>query len=135
MLSEMKDWQEYNDEGFAVKYPGDVTINKSTPVEDFNVYKFICNGREILGAYVGNQPSFHQDVKSGRKLQRGHINKLSFEAVQDVNDKMTSRQVLISLNIDSGWPKYVHFWYSNLSQKEVEIAEGIINSIRNPLKK
>ncbi|MHC4153794.1 MAG: tetratricopeptide repeat protein [Planctomycetota bacterium] len=120
--------QEYRDEGFSLKHPTYITINKETPVEDFNIYTFVHKRKTFLSAYVGNQPSF----TAGGHVETGvSANGLAVQRISTKEKDGTIRtQVLISFSENQDWPMFMHFWYQNLPANLEGIAEEIIASVR-----
>jgi len=121
----------YSDEGFFVKYPNNLTVEKRTPVQDFNIYTFRTKNKVVVSMYLGNAPSFDDKVKKGSNYEKGNINGMPFEAYTLKNDNGSKRKdVLLTLSGKQDWPKFIHFWYSDLSVDLRKTAEEIIASTR-----
>lgn len=121
---------KYQDDGFSLKCERDITIEKRTPVEDFNTYTFKKKDAVILSAYVGNNPSLKFKNKSSTEMTNGKINNLEYELIS-INSKGSkkSKEVLFKFP-HLGWPQYIHFWYSDLDSESINIAENIIWSTK-----
>lgn len=60
------EWVDYQGTGFNLRIPGDVKVEKTTPVEDFDIFRFFdVSGKQILGIYAGNHPQFPDGVPEG----------------------------------------------------------------------
>jgi hypothetical protein len=117
-------------EGFSLSYPTNIRINKTTPVEDFNIYRFIYHNKPILSAYVGNHPSFYENLPEGTKHEKGFINGLPFESFLIKLPDGTLRKELLIKFSEPDWPNYIHLWYSDLPPTLQIIVEEIILSIQ-----
>jgi hypothetical protein len=105
---------------FVLVTPRNVKTAERYSVEDFSL------GRaSFLSLYVGNFPTYPRQ----KDLQVSETTLKGLKAKDVRFDNGTSRETLVELPA-RGWPKFVHFWYSNLSNQESEIADEIINSIR-----
>ncbi|MFW9894052.1 MAG: hypothetical protein ACFFFO_17745 [Candidatus Thorarchaeota archaeon] len=111
-----------------MKYPPNVTIEKETPVEDFNTYKFVHKRKTFFSAYFGNQQSF----SAGGRVEKGvSANGLIIQRVRAKEKKATIRiELLVGFSKDWGRPMFMHFWFHNLSANLEETAEQIIASVR-----
>ena len=118
--------KRYKDEGFSLKLPSTVSIKKETPVEDFNIYKFIYEEQVILSAYVGNHPQFnHANTEKG--ITNGLVSE--FFITKDPNG-LEQKEILIEFSSHQGWPNYMHFWYSELPPNLEKIVREIIFSVQ-----
>lgn len=123
--------QEYVDEGFSFRHPRNVVVEKETPVEDFNIYKFKYNKDILLSAYVGNQPSFKAGVQGITLKKSGFVNGLPYQRVRVKEPDGTLRmEVLITFSEGRDWPMFIHFWYFDLPSDLERIAEDVIASTR-----
>jgi hypothetical protein len=119
----------YRGDGFTLQLPRGVRADKATPVQDFDLYKFTYKGEVILQMYVGNAPY----VKSKHLREQDGAGEKRSYSIRSVTRKtvggLASREVLFNLSFRSkGWPRYFHFWYSNMSPNPARIADGIIAS-------
>ncbi len=116
-------------EGFTLAYTQNITINKKTPTGDFDIYEFYYDGNIILSAYVGNQPDFYTKAQNSDKIEKGIINGLNFESFTlKQPDGPYKTETLIKFSENRGWPRFLHFWYSDLKPEIRKIAEQIIFS-------
>lgn len=121
---------KYQGEGFLLQYPGDIKIEKNSPVEDFYTCTFKLGDKVILSGYIGNQPSLSLKNRQGIEIKRGYINNLAYESyIAHTSDNTKNKEILIKLS-DKEWPMYIHLWYSELTSKYTRIAEKIISSIK-----
>ena len=128
---ELDQLTEYKNEGFSLQHPKNVVVQKETPVEDFNIYKFLYNKDTLLSAYVGNQPSFKPDVEGIISQENGFINALPFERIRTREPNGTIRvEVLIKFSEGRDGPMFMHFWYFDLPSDLETVAEKIIASTR-----
>lgn len=114
-----------------VVMPKDMNVTHSSPVEDFEIYRFRFDGEDFLQAYVGNQPLFpSQKVDGAEEIDR-IINGLKAHSIswRDSAD-LRSREVLIEIN-DGKWPRVVHFSYHRLLPRRAKTADRIIDSVRH----
>ena len=120
----------YQGEGFSLRYPKELNIEKKSPVEDFYIYTFKLGDKLILSAYVGNQPSLSLKDTKQVKFTDGQIDKLEYKSYQvQISDSVNDKEVLIKLSKDK-WPVYIHFWYSKLNRSQAALADKIIFSVR-----
>jgi hypothetical protein len=127
----ISEYKEYKGGSFAIACPNDITIEKKTPVEDFDIYTFLYRGKVILSAYTGNQPSFDKGEGKGSFFSRrkGQINGLAFKSIRSRKDGISEHEVLIDFG--NVFPQYIHYWYSlAMTEDEKAIAEGIIHSTK-----
>lgn len=121
---------EYKNDGFSLKLLSNVVVKKETPVEDFNIYKFIYKENILLSAYVGNQPSFKTDAQGTVSKKSGFVNELPFQRVRVKERDGTLRtEILIKFSEDRDWPMFIHFWYVDLPPNLERITEDIIASV------
>lgn len=122
--------ETYVMEKVSVLIPKHMKVTQTSPVEDFEIYKFNISEKGVLTVYVGNQPSF--PPKTNEKLEQSEISLNGLKA-QTVAWKtapdLVNKEVLIHVGQD-GWPNVVHFYYYKLSKQESEIADGIIQSVK-----
>ncbi len=123
--------QTHRFESFSLTYPSNITVNKKAPAGDFDIYEFTQDGNLILSAYVGNQPNFYEKAKNADKIEKGFINRLNFESFTlKMPDGSIEKETLINFSKNQGWPRYIHFWYSNFKPEIRNIAEQIIFSTK-----
>jgi hypothetical protein len=108
--------------GYSVRIPEEMSAEDASRVEDFELME-IGAGTTILSIYAGENPSFPESP-GGENFSirfKGHTAKVS---EIDQHGEF-SKDILLSL----GDERFVHFFYSNLSAEEREIAEAVICSI------
>jgi hypothetical protein len=117
---------EFVDSSYGVRVPVGVSVSRSRPVEDFDLYLFTrqSEGQQpILIAYVGNHPdikrlpSESQSPAAKRKQRQCWEDQLG-----------RGCEVLVRLP-EQNWPQYVHFYYEGLSPKYARLADQIIRSL------
>lgn len=115
--------------GLTILVAEDVKIYRKKPVEDFVLLEFRRGTNIVIGAYLGNQPSF--PLEKGHSIKKETINGIAVESIEyKGKDGLHSREVLFHLSDSSGWPQLLHCWYSNLNNSEAQEAESMISTIR-----
>ena len=121
----------YQGTGFSVVLPPNLSVIRSSPVEDFEIYQFTEQGEKLLEVYVGNFPAFRESVPTNVPIRTTMIN--SLEALtaswQDQQGRRTY-ECLIRLEKDGIWPSCLHVTYSGLSEERASLANGIISSLK-----
>jgi hypothetical protein len=122
--------------GFNVTVNQNIEISTSSPVSDFELYEFKYNNKDFLHAYSGNHPNFPSKAPKNIKEESLIIGTLSAKCIewQSVTSKY-SKECLISLGEDRGFPQFVHFWYYDMTLMYKEYADNIILSIEKSLRK
>lgn len=120
----------YEGWGFTIQIDPQIQVSKKSPVEDFELYTFMYDGREILHAYAGNHPSFGKEAPQSAKEARSALRNLQVRRL-DWRDTSQSEcaEVLMSFGADH-LPAYLHYSYSGLSASDARIANQIISSTR-----
>lgn len=119
--------------GFAVKIESNVYIEKTSPVEDFDIYNFITKDKNtnFLNAYVGNHPSFMKEMEINVIIENTLINDLNAKMAEwkDSNG-LFYKEVLVNLSRNERTPQYIHFWYKGINESLKSIADEIILSVK-----
>jgi hypothetical protein len=122
---------ELNGDVFQVTLPDGFVMNKSTPVEDFDVYHIKKDDEMYVGIYVGNHPDF-PSVQRNKALNYclsvdGDL-KVAVVSVWK-GDILVEKEILKELE-EIGGSQDLHAWTSiDLSPEQMLLADKIISSI------
>jgi hypothetical protein len=107
---------------FATKLglPADVGVKEERPQADFAVLEFKHNKQTILHAYLGNAANPFQKLSTRQKIA-GELLKVR----ASITNGSATKEALWDRG-EAAFPRYIHFWYDNLSSSEASIAEKII---------
>ena len=123
----------FHTEGFSVVIPDSAEVTKQSPVEDFDLYVFGLRGQPFLSAYAGNQPSFPPAQTNGPSKASETdktINGCPARMVVLTHEGgLPESHVLVHLRT-TGWPEFLHFWYTNNSPAQASLADAIISSAK-----
>lgn len=121
-------------ETFSIRYPDTLTIEETSPVEDFNLYHFRDENEPVLDIYEGNHPHFPmeygdvtldtertaariQGCDTTRLIRRNTSGIDHVDILMDISPLATER------------PQYLHFWYSSDTPAN-PFPEAIISSLQ-----
>lgn len=148
---------EFNEHNFSISYPANVELIVSDNGMDFVIYTFTLENDNLIKMYVGNAPAFHNkydkqsiiiDVFNGfqvRKIRSTdnttntskeegiiHIRSSKLpDNFQEMFDLAEDKELFFNQFFANriGWPEYIHYWYSDKSNVEIELIYTILNSI------
>ena len=117
-------------ENITLAVPENVHVFRRSSMEDFDLYECSLDGVRILSFYLGNAPSFphHQDLVG--TIAEITTNGMKSKDLRSAAGQVVLRETLVEVS-GSTWPRFVHFWYDDLSRATCETADGIINSVRS----
>lgn len=129
------EWVDYQGTGFNLRIPGDVKVEKTTPVEDFDIFRFFdVSGKQILGIYAGNHPQFPVGVPEGVEQKKSTLGGKSLEKAEWGNSGGYYGQLLVHLQTDAPgyppFPVFVHLWYLELNAVELAAVKKILDSFQ-----
>lgn len=112
------------DAHISVSLPEGVSVARQP---DRPVYDFSLDNHVIMGLYVGSSPSFHP-AKDEDGIETETVNGFPAETrVVKSPDGAWSRDIVVEL---SGH-RFSHFFYRNLREPDLLIADHIIGSLRD----
>lgn len=119
----------FNGWGFQAQIPSGVSVKEESEGEtDFALYHFLAKADKVLlSIYVGNHPDCPQLAEVSLDCDQVP------EVPGTVNDKRAkqgdrfSREGLLMLGQEN--PALLHFWYSDLTTQERDLADHLIGSI------
>jgi hypothetical protein len=109
--------------GVKLRYPDGGKIRTEQPSEDFFLFEFTYGGHVVLNGYIGDFPS------PSKTLDRNEvIGGVAVKMTRSTANGTLSKVVLFDRGegSKSGLPRYIHFWYDNLSPADAGIANKII---------
>lgn len=120
----------YAENGIRVNLPKDFHMQKSSPAEDFDMYKISKGAENYLTIYAGNAPKF-----PARTPGHGHeITELTTAHTKIIsewqNDRLIRREMLIESETPKGWPRFIHAWTAVLPEEKIMTADKILFSLR-----
>jgi hypothetical protein len=123
------DWVDYHGTGFKVSIPGNIRVEKTSPVEDFDIFRFFNKeGKQILGAYAGNAPQFPDRVPEDVKLQEGILGGNPLKSAEWTDKDGFRGEFLVRLAPGIPFPVFIHLWYLELNPAERNIAKEILKT-------
>lgn len=114
----------YDESRFTFCYPENMSLSKELVI-DFFIFDFWIDGKVIMSAYLGFQPSFHFTKKETMTTRINGLD-LKIAMQHDVERDLISKDVLIDLRDGT----YLHFWYKNLQASEASINDSIIETVK-----
>jgi hypothetical protein len=125
MYAENVDAQE---EFFSISFPEGFSIQKTSPVEDFDIYSIVRDGKPYVMIYQGNQPDFPA-IKNIKKKESTVFSAetLKIYSIWDGNN-LFSRELIIKIQ-DDNWPQYLHAWIQPHSG-DILLADRILLSLK-----
>jgi hypothetical protein len=116
--------------GYCVQLPSNLDIAKVNNMPDFTIYSVTDTAaKQLLVIYIGNFPDNkikgpHSAISSSAKIG-------GFKATLERwrgNDRKFNGSTLIRLTGSENWPKFAHLLFRDLSRRDSDIVEGIVNS-------
>lgn len=118
--------------GFEVSVNNRTIVESRSPVEDFEIYTFTEENKNILFAYAGSNPGFPKFSERASDRKHGKIGNLDATCIEWSDAQGShSRECLVDLANPLGFPKFVHFWYEDLNHELQDSADEIICSIKS----
>lgn len=125
-------WIEYQGTWFSIQVPANFNVEKTTPVEDFDIFRFYNKeGKQILGAYAGFHPQFPDGVPAGVKLHEGLLGNKPLEYAEWTDKDGHKGEFLVQLDPEEG--PVIHFWYLELTSEELVTVKKILNTFKPDL--
>ena len=129
---------EYTGEGFSIKIPPVVQVEKKSPMGefgDFHLYYFSIDQEHFLTAYIGNAPIFCEIRPEDTKIKTGFIktgliNNMPFKRAELKGLNSYKRVEVLIRFPNNEWPGCMHFAYDDIPSNLESTAEKIINSIK-----
>jgi len=109
----------------TVSIPDGVTLSERKVDGTARLYDFSLRGRPILGLYLGPDPSFNP-TDGDPEIQSEFVGGLPAKTVTAHAGDQWSRDMLVQ----SRAPVFYHFFYRNLRDGELLIADHIIGSLQ-----
>jgi hypothetical protein len=111
--------------GLSVEIPDGGRVAESRWRADFRIYDFVVKERSILGLYVGNDPAFHPK-DDAKDVEPETVGGLPAKTVVIETSRGWSRDMLV----ERPGPVYYHFFYRNLRDVDLLLADHIIGSLK-----
>ena len=120
--------------GFTIYVPREIKFEEAKSAEDFKLYYFFnAEGRQILGVYFGQHPDFPSDAAGSRKVKSCKVgNRTAKFVTWEGQKKLHNGDYLIKRrkNLFDFHKTYAHFFYVEIDQGDVVLANLIMGSIR-----
>ena len=111
--------------GLSVEIPDGGKVAETRWRADFHLYDFVVKDRTIMGLYVGNDPAFKpRDGASG--VEPETVGGIPAKTVVTRTGSGWSRDMLL----ERPGPIYYHFFYRNLRDTDLMLADHIIGSLQ-----
>jgi hypothetical protein len=111
----------------SVSVPDGVSVTRRQDRPDLAVYDFSRDNRVFMGLYVGLSPAFHPS-KNDDGIETETVNGFAAETrVVKTPDGAWSRDIVVELPDH----RFSHFFYRNLREPDLLIADHIIGSLRD----
>ena len=111
----------------SLTMPEGVTVTRNRDRPDLPLYDFARDDHVFMGLYVGPSPSFHP-AKDEDGIETETVNGFAAETrVVKSSDGAWSRDILVELP----GHRFSHFFYRNLKEPDLLIADHIIGSLRD----
>ena len=128
-------WVDYKGTGFKVSIPGNIRVEKTTPVEDFDVFRFFdSSGKQILGVYAGNHPQFPERVPEGVGLKEDILGGRPLKHAEWKNSDGLHGEFLVRLYSEDApgvpFPVFIHLWYLELNTDELTAVKKILDTFQ-----
>ena len=110
-----------------------VTVTR-TRLVDADIYTFVIDHRDILGAYVGNNPQvpLFSTAKVSQK-KRETIDGLRADTIIYKSPQGRSRETLVNLSnsVPFTWGDYIQLYYENDTMPDAAAADEIIKTLES----
>ena len=111
--------------GLSVEIPDGAKVAETRWRADFHLYDFVVRNRTILGLYVGGDPAFHP-ASGAKGVEPELVGGLPATTVVTQTSSGWSRDMLL----ERPGPIYYHFFYRNLRDTDLLLADHIIGSLQ-----
>jgi hypothetical protein len=123
-----------NEEHFSALTPDGFKVEKTAPVEDFEIFTISRGGKAYIYVYVGNQPAFPKFKPSGNSEVTTFEAPGVSVASQWQGAALVGREILSELNVNGEFPTALHAWTAPLPPAELAVADRILFSIKTSRK-
>jgi hypothetical protein len=118
-----------NEQFFNILLPEGFEIDRTTTMEDFEVFTVAKRGDPMVCIYVGNQPKFPR-AQANTLQNKTTLRTEDTEIVSTwKGSRLINREILIKLKTNKQWPKFVHIWVPESSISKIDFADRILSSI------
>lgn len=111
--------------GLSVEIPDGARVAESRRRADFRLYDFVVKDRTILGLYVGADPAF-RPAEGAKEVERESVGGMPAKTLVTRTGSGWSRDMLM----ERPGPLYYHFFYRNLRDSDLLLADHIIGSLQ-----
>ena len=111
--------------GLSVEIPDGARVAETRWRADFHLYDFVVKNRTILGLYVGGDPAFHP-AAGAKEVEPESVGGMPAKTVVTKTGSGWSRDMLL----ERPGPIYYHFFYRNLRDTDLLLADHIIGSLQ-----
>lgn len=111
--------------GLSVEIPEGGRVAESRWRADFRIYDFVVKERSILGLYVGADPAF-RPADGAEEVEAETVDGMPAKTVVNKTAAGWSRDMLV----ERPGPVYYHFFYRNLRDTDLLLADHIIGSLK-----
>jgi len=111
--------------GLSVEIPDGAKVAETRWRADFHLFDFVVKNRTILGLYVGGDPAFHP-ASGAKGVEPEFVGGLPATTVVTQTSSGWSRDMLL----ERPGPIYYHFFYRNLRDTDLLLADHIIGSLQ-----
>lgn len=116
---------------FSVEFAKDLVLSQESTIEDFLLYQFKRKNRKILRVYVGNQPADLTVSMKACEMKSELLSKYSCREWRRKNKSdLYSGDIVLNMAEGFRWPRYMHFFYEDLTEKDYQEMQGVVRGFK-----